>query len=63
VLELDVQPHPELLKVALQRREVDPELSRDGERLFARERFFDGGYSSYYSYLLQPMLRAYTCQS
>jgi hypothetical protein len=42
MFELDIQPRPELLEVALQRLEVDPELSRDGERLFAGERFLDG---------------------
>jgi hypothetical protein len=48
------------LKVALWRLEVDPELSRDGERLFVRERFLDLSRSDSYSYLLGPMLRAYT---
>jgi len=41
VFELDIQPHPELLEVAPEHLEVDPEFSRDGERLFARERFLD----------------------
>jgi len=38
VLELDVQPHPELLEVAIQRPEVDPEFGRDGAGLIAARR-------------------------
>src|ERR1035437_758652 len=41
MLELDIKAHPELLEVALQRLEVDCEFSRDGECLFAGERFLD----------------------
>src|ERR1035437_5740313 len=41
MLELDIQPHPELFEVALQCLEVDREFSRDGDCLFARERFLD----------------------
>jgi hypothetical protein len=47
-----------LIEAGDQRREVDPEFSRDRERLFARERFLDGGYSGYHNYLLRPVLRA-----
>jgi hypothetical protein len=63
MLELDAQPHPELLDVALQRFEVDPEFSRDRERFFARERLLDASRSSSHSYLLQPVLRGYIRQS
>jgi hypothetical protein len=41
MLELDTQPHPELIEVALQRLEVYPQFSRDRLRLFAGERFLD----------------------
>src|ERR1035437_807725 len=37
MLELPAEPHPELLKIAPQRPEVDPELRRNGARLIFRE--------------------------
>src|SRR5512140_1835407 len=37
VLELDVEAHPELLEIAAELPEVDPELRRDGARLSTRE--------------------------
>src|ERR1035437_8712325 len=37
MLELHAEPHPELLKIAPQRPEVDPELGRNGARLIFRE--------------------------
>jgi hypothetical protein len=38
VLELHIQPHPELLEIAPEGAEVDPERGRDGARLVACER-------------------------
>jgi hypothetical protein len=42
VFELDAEPHPELLEIAPQRAEVDPELGGDGTRLIGRERSLRG---------------------
>jgi hypothetical protein len=38
MFELDAKPHAELLEIAPQRAEVDPQLVRDCARLIARER-------------------------
>ena len=53
MLELHAEPHPELLEVAPQRLEVDPELDRKGTRLIGRERPL-GGQTSADEGLVRP---------
>src|SRR5450759_3291150 len=56
MLELDTEPHPELLEVTPQRPEVDPELRRDGARLIFREIPLGGLVNASHCHLLRVRL-------
>ena len=52
MLELDAEPHAELLEIAPERTEVDLELSGDGARLLSREVPLRGQLCSSHCHLL-----------